>query len=235
MEQKTNLCSRLMAVAGAVVPGQSAADVGLDHALLSFYLLQNRIVRRVVGIELSDGPYLRAKEAISASPWEHQIDLRQGDGLVPLLPGEVENIIIAGIGGDNIAGIISRDWDKAESFCHFVLQPMSRPASVRNLLAMRGWPIVYEDLVQEKGQYFIVITTRPGSQPYSLSSLEAELGPVLLKTRGEKVLSYLLTALGKYIRISEGYSRAGFSPSESRCLNIKRKIIELEGIICRLQ
>ncbi len=232
MEQ-LNLSPRLLSIAKAVMPGLAAADVGMDHALLSFYLLQKGIVPRVVGIELSDGPYQRALKAIVCSPWKEQIDLRQGNGLEPLNPGEVGNVIIAGLGGDNISEILSMDWEKAESFKHYILQPMSRGRVVRETLARRGWPILHEYLVREEEKYFIIIATGPGSKPYTLSSLQADLGLAMLDGREGEVLSYLELALKKYKNIIYGYKLAGYKVYDSRYVEIQSKIVELEEIICR--
>lgn len=218
---------RLKVMAELVKPDMPAADIGADHALLSRYLVENRIVPQVIVIELGDQPYRRACAAVSQSCFSHRIEVRQGDGLQPLRPGEVTNVIIAGMGGDTMVRILACDWGKSASYERFVLQPMSRPAVLRGILASRGWPILEERLVQEKGHFHTILAVSPGDQPYQLSSLEQDLGPCLLQMNGPLQRRYLQQAHERYVRIRDHLLNSQ-QPPRQVVRDIQEKLAQLE-------
>lgn len=174
-----DLSARLLRIAGMVKPG-IVADIGADHAHLSIYLVQNKIASKAIVTEISSGPLSRAEAAVRNSGLTPFIEVRSGDGIKPLAQSEVDTVVIAGMGGKVINDIITADWIKSESFAHYILQPMTKPELVRQALASRGWPILAEDVVLEKGKWYSLMLCCPGRQPYNLSDLEMELGPHLL-------------------------------------------------------
>ena len=179
------LDSRLTAVSAMLLKGEPAADIGADHALLSIYIIKEDIVPKVIIGELTPGPFAKAQNAVKKSGLSQKIEVRQGSGLQILKKAEVGNVIIAGMGGETIVDILSFDWAKAQSFSHYVFQPMSREQVLRRELALQGWPIIDETLVKEKDRYYVVISSSPGNQPYKLSVLQSEIGPVILETENK--------------------------------------------------
>ena len=173
------LDKRLNMFAAMIIKGESVADIGADHAHLSIFLVENNIVPRAIVTDLPDGPFNRAVNAVQNSNCQDRLGVRQGDGLQVLLPGEVGNIIIAGMGGDSIVEILSYDWNKAESYHRYIFQPMSKAHVLRSELSRRGWPILDEKIVRENQKYYSVISACPDNKPYQLSPLELEVGPVI--------------------------------------------------------
>lgn len=99
------LDARLAATAAFVPHGTVLADIGGDHAYLAATLvMQGSAPRAVVG-DLSAGACAAARQTIRTQRLTQQIDVRQGDGLSVLTPGEVESIVIAGMGGALIVQI----------------------------------------------------------------------------------------------------------------------------------
>ncbi|HQA08153.1 MAG TPA: class I SAM-dependent methyltransferase [Syntrophomonadaceae bacterium] len=215
-------------IAGLLVPGQPAADIGADHALLAMYLVDKQIAPRVIATELGDGPYQRLCKAVNDSPYANRIEVRQGDGLQPLMAGEVTNIIVAGMGGETIAKILSHDWVKSGSFSRFVLQPMSRPGVLRRILAHQGWEIREERLVWQNRRLFIIIEVIPGNHPYHLTPLEIEAGPILLRQADPLAQVYRQQLQKKYKHLRDSLLQSKTRPNRELLTEVEDKLRELE-------
>lgn len=131
--------------------GASVADVGCGDGQLTAALRARG--HRVVAIEKSAGPAARAEARIGA--------VRIGDGLQPLVPGEVEVAAIAGMGGETIAGILDRAPAVVSSLRLLVLQPVQRERRLREWLAGRGFAVVDERPAMERGRRYTVLVVRP--------------------------------------------------------------------------
>lgn len=222
------LSPRLCAISRLVKPGQRCADIGADHAQLSIFLVEQKLAPRVIVTDIARGPFERAKKAVESCPLAHLIDLRQGDGLQPLKPGEADTVIIAGLGGDAIAGILCSDWEKSESFKQYIIQPMSRAWVLRHTLAARGWPIRSEQVIREEQRFFQVIEAAPGENPYILSPLEADIGPLVLAASPAENKDYLMKWLKKYRKIRDGLSKTN---RQEELAAVQIKLNKLEEII----
>ncbi|MGE5391959.1 MAG: tRNA (adenine(22)-N(1))-methyltransferase [Deltaproteobacteria bacterium] len=223
--------TRLHEISKLIKPGCPIADIGSDHARLPICLVEKEMVPWAIASELGDGPYTRMERTAAARSFGERIVLRQGDGLEVLLPAEVEGVIIAGMGGDLISSILSCDWDKSESFSYYILQPMSKPEVLRKVLAARGWPIDKEILITERGQYHVIVQTRPGWESYQLTDLEQDMGPLILKGDHPLKTGYLNYFLNKYIKVLENLGRSDRIQARELRTSMTLKIRELEAII----
>lgn len=149
-----------MKLAGEVQSGDRVADIGTDHGLLPIFLCENRIASHVILCDINSGPLEKARENIARFGADLS-DLRQGDGLSCISPGEADTIIIAGMGGILIAGILCAGSDTARSAKRLVLQPRSKPEILRRFLRENGYFIIRESLVLERGDICQIITAVP--------------------------------------------------------------------------
>lgn len=223
------LDKRLLAISEMIVRGKSLADIGTDHAYLPIYLVQNGMVPFAVAADIAEGPYIRAVREVRKAGLEDKIEVRKGDGLKVLARGEVCNIVVAGMGGETIASMLEEDWEKAASFQHFVFQPMSRPESLRYVLAEKGWPILDERVVEENKRFFVIISSKPGSKPYSLSPLEAEIGPIILRTK--EYFAFLRYYWKKYKSIEQELCKSKGEYESELLIAYKEKIKALEEVL----
>jgi tRNA (adenine22-N1)-methyltransferase len=83
---------------------------------------------------------------------------RVGDGISVLDRGEVDTIVIAGMGGMLIRDIMSADFELTCSFRKYILQPRKRQGHLRKWLLENGFTIIHEDLVEE-GRFIPEIIT----------------------------------------------------------------------------
>jgi len=163
------LNGRLAAMAGFVEQGESVADIGADHGYLPLCLLREGVSPFAILTDAEPGPLERARESVeracgassSMPPHVEQIDLRQGDGLKPLTEGEVDVVVIAGMGGETISGILMADMAKARSFRKYILQPRTKTDMLRGWLAGAGWTVLAEVAGEEKGRMCDIIVCQP--------------------------------------------------------------------------
>ncbi len=161
-----NYSERIQLLAEMVDCG-SAADIGTDHAYVPRILLENGYCSFVIATDINEGPLAIAKENlqdlnVSALPWGEQPEchLRLGAGLEPIEAGEVESVVIAGMGGETIADILSADPEKTKSFKQFILQPRSKAEVLRKWLVDNNMFIVNEKIVKEGLRFCQVIDAR---------------------------------------------------------------------------
>ncbi|HBX24536.1 MAG TPA: SAM-dependent methyltransferase [Desulfotomaculum sp.] len=185
------LSARLACVACYVPTGSVVADIGTDHAYLPVYLVRNRIVDRVVAGEVTRGPYRIAIEAVRTAGLDSQIEVRLGDGLQVIYPGEVNVVVLAGMGGRTICGILASGRSVLERLERLILQPMRDAAMVRHWLVQNGWQMTDEDMVYEDNHFYVVIVARPGREKIT-DSVVFELGPRLMENRSAVFRRFLL-------------------------------------------
>lgn len=96
--------------------------------------------------------------------------LRLGSGLRPLQSGEVDDVVIAGMGGSLMAEILGENLPHSRSFSKLILQPRNAAAKLRWWLFQNGFEIAAEHLVVERKYICEVITVRPGDSAGSAGS-----------------------------------------------------------------
>lgn len=159
-----NLGPRLHTIASYVTPGAKLGDIGTDHAYLPVYLLQNNRIHSAIGVDIHKGPYESAQQTVKMYGFEHKINIRQGNGLVPLQPGEIDTLVIAGMGGTTILEILHSKPQVLAAVSKAILQPQGAEDRVRKgltELTFQGWRLNDECLVEEDGRkYSVMVFTR---------------------------------------------------------------------------
>ncbi|MGN0521734.1 MAG: class I SAM-dependent methyltransferase [Eubacterium sp.] len=149
------LSERLLAVASLVKKGAVIADVGTDHGFLPVYLIENGIVDEAVALDVNEGPLSSCKALVEKENLQNKIKVRLSDGLDNLCPDECDTVIIAGMGGELIADILSRHkWIKNK---HLILQPMTHSEITRRFLFDSGFEINDDIIVKDGRHYYSVM------------------------------------------------------------------------------
>lgn len=148
---------RLQTVAAFVPANARLGDIGTDHAYLPIALCETRQIAKAVAIDVHAGPYQSALNAVKAHRLEAVIDVRLGDGLKPLAPGEVDVLTLAGMGGRTMLDILSARPDVLESVQDLILQPQGAEEAVRLTLLDNGWRLKAEKLVREDNRIYVVM------------------------------------------------------------------------------
>ncbi|MPM53107.1 hypothetical protein SDC9_99871 [bioreactor metagenome] len=160
-----DLTPRLRCVASLVPREARLADVGTDHGYLPVLLLREGRIRSAIAADLRSGPLDRARQTALRYGLEDAISFRLCDGLSGIQAHEADTIVIAGMGGETIAGILEHcPW--ADGGAHlFLLQPMSSLPDLRVRLGALGFCILREVLVSEGKKYYVVLAVQAGPMP----------------------------------------------------------------------
>lgn len=158
------LSIRLETIASLVPFGARVCDIGTDHGYLSIHLKNSNIAKSVIATDLNERPLLTAKKNIDLSGIKG-IDLRLGSGLSPIEEGEVDTVIIAGMGGEVISGILAEcEWIKNGKIT-LILQPTTSADALRRFLNQNGFEIKSEKAVSENRKlYSVMVTTYTGNK-----------------------------------------------------------------------
>ncbi|RNB82422.1 tRNA (adenine-N(1))-methyltransferase [Brevibacillus fluminis] len=156
------ISKRLQTIAAYCPAGARVADIGSDHALLSAYLLLNNIASHVILGELNEGPYQAACRQINGLATRVRAQVRKGDGLAVLSPGEVDVICIAGMGGQLIVSILQDGRNKLPGVKRLVLQPNVGEELVRRWLYENGWQLIDETILEEDGVIYEILVAEVG-------------------------------------------------------------------------
>ncbi len=169
--------ARLQALAAAVEPGARVADIGTDHGRLLTLLRQRRAVRVAIGIDRSAAALQRTAAELA----DAAIELRRGDGLAPLRPGEVDTVVIAGMGAQSIIGVLERGAARWPELTRLVLQPAAQWPWLRAWIAARRFTLQHEAIVWDNHQPNLLCVVAPGGggPDPGWDDDDLELGPLL--------------------------------------------------------
>lgn len=152
---------RLKEIATLITFGGVLCDVGSDHAYLPVYMRQNNMIRKAYALDISAVNVAKAARNIASAGVEC-IEPILSDGLdavetpsAGIKFADISDIVIAGMGGENIAAILERS-ELAVSGVNLVLQPNSKTELLRNFLFREGYRIKEERLVRA-GKFLYVI------------------------------------------------------------------------------
>ena len=157
---------RLKCIASNVKSGGIVADIGCDHAFTSIYLVEEKLARGAIAIDINKEPLKRAWQHIQESGMEEYISVRLSNGARGLKKGEADTILISGMGGALIASILEESINIIKDAKELVLSPQSEIYIVRHFLHDNGFKIVSEEMVKEQGKFYVVIRAVPGSHHY---------------------------------------------------------------------
>ncbi len=174
------LRERLLAVARLVTPVKVVADVGTGDALLACHLVRTGRARRVIATDARPGPLEQARAVVAGAGLAGSVELRLGEGLAALRPGEAETAVLAGMGARTLvaaleaapavlAGMGARTLVAAleaapavlAELRRLVLQPNGDPGFIRGWLLAHRWRLVEEDLVLDRGRFYQVLAAEP--------------------------------------------------------------------------
>ena len=174
------LDARLTAAAQLVRPGQPVADIGCDHGKLTAVLAASGRYPKVIGADLRPGPLAKAKQTLENAHCQDRAELRLGDGLSVLSPGEVGTIVLAGVSAQTTWEILEKaPWVFRPQGPRVIMIPATRHAELRRWLWQKGFTLVADRPVQAAGRWYAVMAaeyTGQVRQPTFTQCLLGETG-----------------------------------------------------------
>ena len=225
------ISNRLMTAAALVTQGYTLADVGTDHGYIPIYLLQQKKIPAAIAMDINEGPLERAKKHIALYGLQAYIQTRLSDGVAALKPGEVEAVLIAGMGGGLVMHILKDGEKVCQSAKELILQPQSEIERVREFLREEGYTILAEDMVYEDGKFYPMMkvqyqgeneNAQKASEVLKLSDL---YGGLLLQNRHPVLKTFLEKEKLIYTGIKENLAK---QPASEK---IRTRLAEVEDIL----
>ncbi len=227
------LSERLQAIADLIEYGETMADIGTDHGFLPVYLIKTGKCPYAIATDISSNSLKKAENLIDAEDVLNDCSARVGDGLDPIEEGEVDDIVIAGMGGILMTEIISADISKSRSFKKFILQPRSKIHYLRKWIRDNGFSINKESIVKE-GERFCEILLVEVSENYSSSDgdeflLSDYFPETLVSNSNDLTLEYLKYNLLKnetiLTNLTENMSKTEGNDSNAMKMKEFKKIV----------
>ena len=130
------------------------------------------------------------------------------DGVRALSDGEVESIVIAGMGGELTIRILTEGESVCRSVKELILQPQSEIQKVRKFLREHGYRIVDENMVYEEQKYYSVMKVIPVEEDSTWDRMNETVtiacdryGPLLLKNGNPVLRKFLVMEHKKLLEI----------------------------------
>jgi len=157
---------RIKAIAG-MIRGEIIADVGSDHAYLPIWLYLNNKIKKAYAVDISENCVNRIKKNIKKYNISEDIIIPVlSDGLTKINDfDKISDIIIAGMGGETIAGILEKAQTPAVCGRHplskgglnYILQPNSKIKFLREFLHNNDFEIIQDIIVESKKRFYTII------------------------------------------------------------------------------
>ncbi|GAA4473000.1 class I SAM-dependent methyltransferase [Novipirellula rosea] len=182
---------RLRTVAALINPHDDSSvvhgDIGSDHGGLLVSLLRSKRIAKGIAVENKTQPYDNSCCALKGLCAE----VRFGDGLAVIQPGELSSLSICGMGAESIVKILDAFPDRVPD--HVVLQPNRQHELVRDWGLRNGFHLNEEQIAWGHWPYAVISLQRadvsefdastPKDPAYADVDFEAALlfGPLILK------------------------------------------------------
>ena len=194
------LSDRLENVAELITPGLRVADVGCDHGYLSIYLMQKQIAKSVIASDVRKGPLSKAAENINTYDMNDKIDLRLSDGLEKISRGEVDCVVMSGMGGNLMMEILEKGKDALADVHELILQPQSEIRGLRHYLQDNGFMIISESMVYEDNKYYPMMKAVREQMNWD-NEIYFIYGKILLREQNPVLHQFLLQERDFYVNL----------------------------------
>lgn len=210
---------------------EALADIGTDHGYVPLIALEKGICNKAIACDINKDPLDKAKLNAILEGIGDELDFRLGGGFEPLKAGEVNEVVIAGMGGNLIRDILEADLEKVKSVDYLVLVPAQNPEVLREYLYNNNYEIIKEDLCFDEGIYYELFKVRYAEgHATELDSIYYEVSPMLLRSKHPLMKEYLQFKVDEYNRILGFITEATVSANKRR-EDIKEKLTIITSML----
>ncbi len=235
------LSARLQAIADLVPRGARIVDVGTDHALLPIFLVQSHVAISAIATDIAALPAHSAATNVRGHGLADVIDVRVGPGLRTVLPGEIDTVIVAGMGGSTIREVLSDSTLVLRDVRRIIVQPMNQGHHVRSFFLDNGWALTAERAVLDHGRIYEVLAAIPGTHSEAMQSYKdfaddapamrvaLDLGPTLLQCATPEFLTRVKETLEHWCKREHKMRQSGREDVRRQVVHLRRQIVWLEA------
>lgn len=219
---------RLQAVAEAVRPGSVVADVGTDHGYLVCALVRTGHCPRGYASDIHSQPLASAQAHIREQGLEGKIQTCLSDGLQDLPGSGIDDIVIAGMGGELIGELLlAVDWTRSLEK-RYILQPMTRAEVLRRTLYQEGFALCQETAVISGRFAYTVMTAQYTGDCRAIDDDFAYTGLLLSQSNGA-AQRYLDGVRSRLQKQADGLAAGGYPREAEAIYALCHRITEQRG------
>ncbi|MGN0554127.1 MAG: tRNA (adenine(22)-N(1))-methyltransferase, partial [Oscillospiraceae bacterium] len=192
------------------VKGKKACDVGTDHGYLAAELLLSGKCSFAIAADINEMPLESAKTTLEKHKLNGKYAAVLSDGVENIDLDGVTDIIIAGMGGELIAKILSQ---KSLNGINLVLQPMTKSPYLRRFLAENGFELLEEKAVSEGNRLYTVMNATFSGSKHEISELETLVGKL---PPSDETANRMLCALSDKLKKESDALSASGNPEQAK-------------------
>ena len=170
------LSKRLQLCADLVRRNVRLADIGCDHGYVPVYLVDNDYIISAVASDINEGPLNSCRQLVREYHLDDRIKCVLSDGLNNINSDMADDILIAGMGGELIADILSRCTFVKEK--HLIINPMTHAEIARKWLFDNGFEICNDIVFEDAGHHYSVFDAYYKGEAVEYEPLDCYIGKV---------------------------------------------------------
>lgn len=153
--------SRLQCIFDLLKYSDVTVDVGCDHGFVTLHLLSQNIAKNVIATDISQKCLDKTQELITEKNLTHRATFVATDGLCGINNPNIDQIVIAGMGGSTIIHILEHMPASCKK-ARLILQPMNNIMNLRTFLAKMGYTFERDMIVNDDGRFYHVMVVVSG-------------------------------------------------------------------------
>lgn len=227
------LSKRLKRIAEHVDKCESVADIGTDHGYIPIYLVKEGICKKAIASDINKGPIEKAKVNVAFEGVSNRVKCLLGPGLNPLKVGEVNGVILAGMGGNLTRDILLADMEKVKKYDFIILQPAQNPEVLREFLYKNDYEIIDEDLIKDEGRFYELFKVKYNENSEKLvfeDELEYEVSPLLREKNHPLFKEFIEEKINRCETILS-FIKEDTEAAKNRKSDLEEKINKLKGML----
>ena len=192
------------------IEGNTIADIGTDHGYIPIFAIKMLNLQKAIACDIEAMPLFNAKKNIEQNGLSHLIETRLGNGLAPLKKGEVDSIIIAGLGGDVMQNILIKNADITSYSTQLILSPHTKIETIRRTVHSLNFNIKSELIIKDE-KYYHILNCIKSTSIKKYTEAEYYIGKPLYN---DTFLKYLLTQKNKLQSILNKINKDNYKKSK---------------------
>jgi len=163
---------RLLAISSLIDKDDILVDIGCDHAYLDIYLIKNRLCKKAIASDISEGALNQASINIGKYGLSNEIKTIISNGLDNIEESNLNTIVISGMGTKTILDILRNP--KVNKIKKIIIQSNNNLEEIISTMNKRNFKIKNELVVYDSDKYYTIIEYNHGKE--SLNNAKMILG-----------------------------------------------------------
>ena len=190
-------------------------------------------MQKAIASDINKGPIEKAKVNVAFEGVSNKVKCLLGPGLNPLKVGEVNGVILAGMGGNLTRDILLADMDKVKKYDFIILQPAQNPEVLREFLYKNDYEIIDEDLIKDEGRFYELFKVKYNENSEKLvfeDGLYYEVSPLLREKNHPLFKEFIEEKINRCETILS-FIKEDTEAAKKRKSDLEEKINKLKGML----